>query len=157
MTNADAFDALPLRQRKFARTKLGLLEAAMAAIRDRPLDEVTVRELCEAVEISPAGFFNYFPKKTDLLVYYVQLWSIEMAWHGRRLAEQRGGLAAIEEVFAMISPIGAGFSATRADGGDHRGTGADDRPARLRRDRSGRAAARVSGPPGRRGLSLIHI
>ena len=102
-TNAEAFAALPLRQRKFARTKLALLDAAVSALRDRPLDEVTVKQLCETAGISEASFFNYFPRKTDLLVYYIQLWSIEMAWHGRRLADARGGLAAIEEIFAMTA------------------------------------------------------
>lgn len=101
MVNSALFDALPLRERKYARTKLGLLRTAMAAIRNRTLDDVTVKELCQAVEISETSFFNYFPRKTDLLVYYIQLWSIEMAWYGRQFAEARGGLAAIEEIFAM--------------------------------------------------------
>jgi AcrR family transcriptional regulator len=102
-SNADRFEALPLRQRKYARTKLGLLHAALEEIRARPLEEVRVKDLCQAVEISEASFFNYFPRKSDLLVYYVQLWSIEMAWHARRLAETRGGLAAIEEIFRITA------------------------------------------------------
>lgn len=62
-----------------------------------------MKDLCETAEISEASFFNYFPRKADLLVYYVQLWSIEMAWHARRLAETRGGLAAIEEIFRITA------------------------------------------------------
>lgn len=103
MGNTAAFDALPLRPRKYARTRLGLLDAAVEAIRHRPLEEVTVRELCDAVAISEASFFNYFPRKSDLLVYYVQLWSIEMAWYAREFADARGGLGAIEEIFAMTA------------------------------------------------------
>jgi AcrR family transcriptional regulator len=103
MTNQARYEGLPLRQRKFARTKLGLLEAAVALLRTATLDEVPVRALCDAVTISEASFFNYFSRKSDLLWYYVQLWSIEMAWHGRRFAEARGGLAAIEDIFAMTA------------------------------------------------------
>ncbi len=55
------------------------------------------------MSISDASFFNYFPKKTDLLVYFIQLWSLEMTWHGHRLAGEGGGLAAIEEVFALTA------------------------------------------------------
>lgn len=103
MSNRDAFDRLPLRQRKYARTKLGLLDATLGALREHPLEEVPVKALCEVASISEASFFNYFPRKTDLLVYYIQLWSIEMAWYARQFAEARGGLAAIEEIFAMTA------------------------------------------------------
>jgi AcrR family transcriptional regulator len=103
MARNEAFEKLPLRQRKFAQTKLGLMNAAIAAMRKRPLEEISTHELCRAASISSAGFFNYFRKKTDLLVYFIQLWSLEMTWHGRRLAQERGGLAAIEEVFALTA------------------------------------------------------
>jgi AcrR family transcriptional regulator len=101
----EAFVKLPLRQRKFAQTKLGLMKAAVAAMRRRPLEEISTPELCAAVSISNASFFNYFPKKTDLLVYFIQLWSLEMTWHGRRLVQEcgGGGLAAIEEIFALTA------------------------------------------------------
>lgn len=103
MTEQTPFDRLPLRQRKHARTKLALLDATLDAIRSRPLEEVTVRQLCDAAEISEASFFNYFPRKSDVLTYFVQLWSIEMAWHAARLARTGGGLAAIEGIFARTA------------------------------------------------------
>jgi len=94
---------LPLRQRKLAQTRLGLLRAAVAAIDSAPLEAVSVRSLCEAVGISEAGFFNYFPKKSDLLVYFIQIWSLEMAWHAEKLARDKGGLAAIGEIFKLTA------------------------------------------------------
>ncbi len=103
MTTNAAFDRRPLRERKHARTKLGLLDAALRAIASRPFDEVTVRELCAAVQVSEASFFNYFPRKGDLLTYFVQLWSIEMAWHAARLEASAGGLAAIEGIFVRTA------------------------------------------------------
>jgi hypothetical protein len=71
----------PLRQRKYARTKLALMNAALERLKDKSLEEISVRELCEEAEVSEATFFNYFPSKTDLLVYFVQLWTIEAGWH----------------------------------------------------------------------------
>ncbi len=103
MDKSFAYDQLPLRQKKFAQTKLGLLKAAMEALEERPLEVISVKELCETVSISEASFFNYFARKTDLLVYFVQLWSLEMGWHAARLAEEKGGLAAIEEIFALTA------------------------------------------------------
>lgn len=108
MTTAVNPERLPLRQRKHAQTKLALLDATLAAIRARPLEEVTVKEICETAQVSEASFFNYFPKKGDVLTYQVQLWSLEMAWHARRLAQVGGGLAAIEEIFAITARQVAG-------------------------------------------------
>lgn len=88
-----------LRERKYARTKLGLMEAALARLQERPLEEVTVRELCEAAEVSEATFFNYFGKKTDILTYYMQLWSLELAWHLQAGPEAPRGLAAVSALF----------------------------------------------------------
>jgi AcrR family transcriptional regulator len=89
----------PLRQRKYARTKLVLMNAALERLKEKPLEEVSVRELCEAAEVSEATFFNYFPCKTDLLVYFVQLWTIEAGWYAQRALEEGSGLGAIEAIF----------------------------------------------------------
>ena len=90
-------ERLSLRERKFARTKLGLLEAMIELLKQKPFDEILVKELCERVEISEATFFNYFPRKSDLLLYYVQTWILEVTQTIRRLSDS--GLAAIEAVF----------------------------------------------------------
>ncbi len=103
MDNKGRYAALPLRQRKFAQTKLRLLNAATAEMGQTPFELILVKDLCKAAEISGASFFNYFQKKGDLVVYYIQLWSMEMGWHAARLAARRGGLAAIEEIFALTA------------------------------------------------------
>lgn len=88
-----------LRETKYAKTKLALLEAALTLIRQKPFDEIAVAELCQMAEVSYATFFNYFGKKNDLLVYFIQLWSVEVAWHARQVAVKNGGLSAIEAIF----------------------------------------------------------
>ncbi len=94
---------LSLRERKFARTKLGLLHAALERIEQRPLDEISVKELCAAAEVSEATFFNYFPKKADILTYHTQLWSLEIAWHLAASEAPPSGLAAIAEIFRLAA------------------------------------------------------
>ena len=37
-----------------------------------------IKELAENAEVSEPTFFNYFDSKSDMLVYYIQLWSVEM-------------------------------------------------------------------------------
>ncbi len=92
-------EKLSLRERKYARTKLSLLDAAVKRLSDRPFDSISVRELCDEAMVSEATFFNYFPRKSDLLVYFVQLWSIDVAWHARQTSKGEGGLAAIEAIY----------------------------------------------------------
>ena len=67
-----------LRERKFARTRLKLAQALVKRLQQASLEEIVVRDLCDDVEISEATFFNYFPRKLDLLDYYTQLWMLEL-------------------------------------------------------------------------------
>lgn len=90
---------LPLRERKHARTKLALMGAALEAMERQPLEEIPVKALCEAAMVSEATFFNYFPRKSDILAYFIRLWVLEMAWHGERAREGRPGLGAVEALF----------------------------------------------------------
>lgn len=101
--NAQPAPKLSLRERKFARTKLGLLRAALERIEQRPLDEISVKELCGAAEVSEATFFNYFPRKADILTYFTQLWSLEIAWQLAHTVQSRDGVDAIAEIFRFAA------------------------------------------------------
>lgn len=94
---------IPLRERKHARTKLALLQAALTRIEQDPLEDIAVKDLCDTAMVSEATFFNYFPRKADLLAYHSQLWSLELNWHGRAAAQQTPGLKAIEAVFRQAA------------------------------------------------------
>lgn len=102
-------DELPLRARKQARTRLALVDAALArlagpTIAGTPsLDDLAVKELCAAAGISEASFFNYFPQKSDLLVYFVQLWSLELAGRVHALPAGTPARAAIEDIFVATA------------------------------------------------------
>ncbi len=96
---------IPLRERKYFQTRIRLARALREQLEQVSLDDLNVRDLCDRVEVSEATFFNYFPKKSDLLAYLSQLWSVELAWHGHQaLASQSptgggSGLAVIAAVF----------------------------------------------------------
>lgn len=90
---------LALREYKGAAAKLGLLAAAIARIAVKPFAEVTVAELCEAAGVSEQTFFNYFPRKGDLLLYYVALWLIEAPCRAGRAVRGARGLRFIEALF----------------------------------------------------------
>ena len=92
-----------LRERKFARTRLALAEAVTHHLEVAPFEHLSVKALCERVQISEATFFNYFPRKEDLVVYLDRLWTLELNWYGRQATEQQRGLAVIEALFRYTS------------------------------------------------------
>lgn len=97
MTTQPTFADLPRREQNYARTRIALLDALAERLVDRSLEEIQVSELAEAADISQATFFNYFPSKTELLTYFIQVWSVEVAAVARRVeAEHDSALAAIE-------------------------------------------------------------
>ncbi len=96
-----ATSKIPLRERKYARTKLALVNAAIQRLEATPLEEITVNSLCDDVEISEATFFNYFAKKNDLLDYFIQFWMLEITWQIRQGGHS--GTAAIDALFAIAA------------------------------------------------------
>jgi AcrR family transcriptional regulator len=90
---------LPLREKKFARVRLAILAAVVQLTKERSLVDVAVREICEMAQVAPATFFNYFPGKEDVLVYYMRLWSIPVALLCRSTAERGSTRDAIAAVF----------------------------------------------------------
>jgi AcrR family transcriptional regulator len=98
--------SIPLRARKRARTRIALVEALLDRLVERPLDAIQVAELVEAVDISPATFFNYFPSKPDLLTHYIQLWSLQVGALARTVeAEHDSALAAIEALITSTAEL----------------------------------------------------
>jgi AcrR family transcriptional regulator len=92
-----------LRQRKFARTRLNLARVLADALGKQSFDEVSVKQLCRSAEVSEATFFNYFPRKQDLLSYLVHLWVLELGWHVNKAGTELRGLAVVDALFAEVA------------------------------------------------------
>jgi len=57
-----------LRERKKAKTRQAIQEAAYRLIREQGYENTTVDQIAAEAEISPATFFRYFPTKEDALL-----------------------------------------------------------------------------------------
>lgn len=92
-----------LREKKHVRTKVGLMNAFMERLQDCRFDDISVREICRSVEISEGTFFNYFPEKIDVVVYYLHCITLELMWSARRQAPPGRFIPLIDSLFAQIA------------------------------------------------------
>ncbi|MFI2859004.1 TetR/AcrR family transcriptional regulator [Paenibacillus sp. JSM ZJ436] len=63
-----------LREIKKARTKIALYEASLSLMEDKMFHEVMVEDICRKAEVSRVTFFKFYPKKEDVLVYFMRVW-----------------------------------------------------------------------------------
>ena len=83
--------ALPLRERKKARTRRALVDVALTRFSERGFEATTLDELVDAVEVSKRTFFRNFTSKEDVaLTVEKELWSAYLAEMEHR--ELRGDL-----------------------------------------------------------------
>jgi AcrR family transcriptional regulator len=76
------------RERKKARTRQAIYEAAMALFVARGYDAVTVEEVCRSADVAKGTFFLHFPTKDALLSEYGREATDDLR---ARLATHRGG------------------------------------------------------------------
>ncbi len=60
-------EKLTPRERRQARTREEILDAALGLIKEKGPDEFSLRALAERVDYSPAGLYEYFDGKDDII------------------------------------------------------------------------------------------
>jgi AcrR family transcriptional regulator len=86
-----------LRERKKAKTRAELTEAALRQFTERGFDETTVEDIVGACDVSPRTFFRYFDSKEDVVIGFYDDLGAELV-----------------ELLAGRPPDEAPFAATRA-------------------------------------------
>jgi AcrR family transcriptional regulator len=88
-----------LRERKKARTREAIVEAAFKLFAERGFDGTTIAEIAEAAEIAPRTFFAYFPSKDDLVFHdFEERFELVASW----LRDREPGTNAIDALRAGI-------------------------------------------------------
>jgi len=70
-----------LRERKRAKTKISLMNEFVKRLEHTNFDNISIREGCQAVEVSEGTFYNYFPNKLDVIYFYIAIFSVVSFWH----------------------------------------------------------------------------
>jgi len=94
---------IPLRERKYAQTKVAILNAVVEQLMEKRLKDISIKDVCESIPISEVTFYNYFPKKTDVVIYIVELWQVEISWHLQKWESQKTNLEVIESFFEQTA------------------------------------------------------
>jgi len=90
------------REIKTAQNKQTILNHLLARMHNEAFDKIKISDLCTDANISQASFYNYFPQKSDILVYYIQLWAVEMHWQ-IFIEKKLLGLTAIDALFNLTA------------------------------------------------------
>ena len=102
-----------LRDRKKLRLREALVDAAIRLFEERGIDATSIDDIAEAVDVSRATVFNYFPYKEAILVEigarFVADIAAQAAAHRRRSVRQAlydlaDGIAAIAEGHSNVVP-----------------------------------------------------
>jgi len=75
----ELIDTLSLREKKFAMTKLMILDKFISLIKNKEFNDISVKEVSKYLDISEKTIFNYFSSKDEIIIYFIQLWYIEMS------------------------------------------------------------------------------
>jgi AcrR family transcriptional regulator len=94
---------LGLRDRKAAQTKVALMNSFMAQLKDCPMDGVVVKAVCESIPVSEVTFYNYFPRKADVVTFHLRLWSVQAQWDCA--AAEMHGLKAVRHLYRSMAEL----------------------------------------------------
>jgi len=92
-----------LREKKYARTKIAIMNAFMERLKKSRFDDISVKKVCVDAEVAEGTFFNYFPEKIDVIGYYLSLATVKIVWKARRETPAGRYLPLIDMVFSQLS------------------------------------------------------
>jgi AcrR family transcriptional regulator len=93
----------PLREKKYAKTKVALARAFLERLKSMRFSDISIKEVCSAVEISEGTFYNYFQNKTELARYIERLIFLKIAWEVQQTENKLESFEMIEYAFDLMA------------------------------------------------------
>ncbi len=78
-----------VRETKKAQTKLDCINAAYEITKSVPFKDLMVKDIISRVGITEMTFFNYFSKKEDIILYWMEIWKLH-SMVSQRLSDRHG-------------------------------------------------------------------
>ena len=92
----------PLRERKYAKTKISLAQEFMDRMKTQRFSNISIKDVCEKVEVSEGTFYNYFPHKMHLVCFFNKFTVLKLLWEvGRK--SFRNDVEIIEYAFDCLA------------------------------------------------------
>ncbi|HEX8804109.1 MAG TPA: TetR family transcriptional regulator [Acidimicrobiales bacterium] len=91
-----------LRERKKARTREAIIDAALDLFEENGFDATTVEDIAEAADVSPRTFFRYFDSKLDVVMVRNKVESDEFEGLVAAFAEASGAGGPVEATHQVI-------------------------------------------------------
>lgn len=91
-----------LRERNFAQTKLGLMNAFLKRLKSHSFENISIRDVCRDADVAEKTFFNYFPEKLDVITYYMQLNGVKNIFEAVKAVPEGKYLELIQFVFCRM-------------------------------------------------------
>ncbi|MCD4781763.1 MAG: TetR/AcrR family transcriptional regulator [Candidatus Omnitrophica bacterium] len=92
-----------LREKKYAKTKIAVMNEFITRLQTQRFHDISIKDVCDQVEVSEATFYNYFPQKVDLIIYFKQLFAIKTIWLVQKKGHQLGAVDQIHLLFSIIA------------------------------------------------------
>ncbi len=92
-----------LREKKYAKTKIALARAFLERLKSTRFADISIKEVCNAVEVSEGTFYNYFSNKIELARYFERLTLLKIAWEVQKKEQQLEPLKMIEYAFDLMA------------------------------------------------------
>lgn len=92
-----------LREKKFAKTKVVLMNTFMERLKNNRFENIGIKEICREAEVSEATFFNYFPEKIDVVRYFLQAVTQKVVWQVQQDSPKGKFIPAVNNFFSLMA------------------------------------------------------